>query len=188
MNIPLIVSLSETGNLAMRKITWLKNLAVNAVAIIGLELAGHAPVNAAEAIGQHGYWTAVSDTGTGEGGDTVCGVRTQMTNGAELRLVRVGQEVHLIAYDPTWTMPADGETRVAITIDGEVYRGRAEAADANTLVVRNLTPDFLEEFMNGMKMEADFGGAHWTVSLIGSSRATSAMGDCMPTAQRGFIS
>jgi hypothetical protein len=42
--------------------------------------------------------------------------------------------------------------------------------------------------MNGMKMEADFGGARWTVSLIGSSRATSAMGDCMAAARRGFMS
>ena len=186
MNTTLIASLSDTGHLAMRKLTWLKNLAVNAVTIIGLELAGSAPVGAAEAICQHGYWTAVSDTG-GDG-DATCGVRTQMTNGAELRLMRVGQEVHLIAYDPTWTMPADGETRVAIDIDGEVYRGKAVASDASTLLVRNLTPDFLEEFMNGMKMEADFGGARWTVSLIGSSRATSAMGDCMTAARRGFIS
>lgn len=154
--------------------------------IIGLELAGNAPVGGAEAIGQHGYWMAVSDTGTD--GDAICGVRTQMTNGAELRLMRVGEEVHLMAYDPTWTMPEDGEMRVSIDIDGEVYRGRAVAANARTLVVCNLTPDFLEEFMNGMKLRADFGGAHWTVSLIGSSRATSAMGDCMAAARRGFIS
>ena len=66
MNIALIASLSDTGHLAMRKLTWLKNLAVNAVTIIGLELAGHVPAGAAEAIGQHGYWVAVSDT-TGDG-------------------------------------------------------------------------------------------------------------------------
>lgn len=184
----LIATLSETGYLTMRKLTWLKNLAVNAVTIIGLELAGSAPVSAAEAVGQHGYWTTVSDT-SGDG-EAICGVSTQMTNGAELRLLVVGEEVHMVAYDPTWTMPADGEARVTIIVDGEVYRGRAVAHDAKTLVVRNLTPDFLEEFMNGMKMEADFGGARWTVSLIGSSRATSAMGECMAlaAARRGVIS
>jgi hypothetical protein len=186
MNITLLATLSDTGHLTMRKLTWLKNLAVNAVTIIGLELAGSAPVNATEAVGQHGYWTTVSDTG-GDG-DAICGVRTQMTNGAELRLMVVGEEVQLVAYDPTWAMPADGETRVSITVDGEVYRGKAVAYDAKTLVVRNLTPDFLEEFMNGRKMEADFGGAHWTVSLIGSSRATSAMGECMAAARRGVTS
>jgi hypothetical protein len=186
MNTTIIKSLSDTGHLAMRKLTWLKNLAVNAVTIIGLELAGHVPAGAAEAIGQHGYWVAVSDIAGDD--DAACGISTQMTNGAELRLMRVGEEVHLMAYDPTWALPEDGETRVSIDIDGEVYRGRAVASGPSTLVVHNLTPDFLEEFMNGMKMEADFGGAHWTVSLVGSSRATSAMGDCMAVARRGLVS
>jgi hypothetical protein len=53
--------------------------------------------------------------------------------------------------------------------------------------VRNLSPDFLEEFTNGRRMEADFGGAHWTVSLAGSSRATSAMGECMAAARRKLM-
>jgi hypothetical protein len=168
----------------MRTLTWLKNLTVNAVTIIGLELAGSAPVGATETIGQHGYWGAVSDTGSD--GGAICGVRTQMTNGAELRLMEVGAEVQLVAYDPAWAMPADGAARVSIAVDGEVYHGKAVAADSRTLVVRNLSSDFLEEFMNGMKMEVDFGGAHWTVSLIGSSRATSVMGQCMAAARRGI--
>jgi hypothetical protein len=178
----------------MRTFTWLKNLAVNAVTIIGLELAGSAPVGATETIGQHGYWGAVSSTGSD--GDATCGVRTQMTDGAELRLMVVGGEVQLVAYDPAWTMPADGAARVSIAVDGEVYHGKAVAADSKTLVVRNLSSDFLEEFLNGMKMEADFGGAHWTVSLIGSSRAARAMGasgmgasamsECMAAARRGI--
>jgi hypothetical protein len=170
----------------MRTFTWLKDIAFNAVAIIGLQLPGSASGAAAETMGQHGYWIAVSDTGPT--GDAVCGVRTQMTNGAELRLLLVGDEVQLVAYDPTWAMPANGATRVSINIDGEVYRGRAMAADPKTLVVRDLSADFLDEFMNGMRMEADFGGAQWTVSLIGSGRATSAMADCMAAARRGVTS
>jgi hypothetical protein len=168
----------------MRTITWLKNFIVTAVAIIGLELAGSAPVDAGETIGHDGYWSAIVDTG--RDGDTICGVRTSMTNGAELRLMVLGDDVHLVAYDPAWTMPADGETRVAITVDGEQYRGKAVAADARTLVVRNLTPDFLEDFMNGRTLEANFGGAQWTVSLVGSSRAASGMGGCVAAARRGL--
>ena len=170
----------------MSTLIWLKNLAVNAVTIIGLELAGSVPVGATETIGQHGYWAAVSDTG--RDGDAICGVRTLMTNGAELRLMAVGDEVQLVADDPAWTMPADGAARVSIAVNGEVYHGKAVAADFRTLVVRNLSSDFLEEFMNGMKMEADFGGAHWTVSLIGSSQAASAMGECMAAARREITS
>jgi hypothetical protein len=186
MSTSIIAKLSDTGHQTMRTLTWLKNLTVNAVAIIGLELAGSAPVAATGAIGQYGYWVAVSDTG--QDGDTVCSVWTQMTNGAELRLMVIGEEVHLVAYDPTWTMPTDGAARVSIDVDGEVYTGKAVATDPHTLVVQNLSSDFVEEFMNGMRMEADFGGARWTVSLIGSSRATGAMGGCMAAARRGLVS
>jgi hypothetical protein len=186
MNTSLITSLSDTGHMTMRKLTWLKNLAFNTVAIIGLELAGSAPVGAAETIGQHGYWVAVSDTGNN--GDAPCGVRTQMTNGAELRLIVVGEEIHLEAYDPAWTMPADGTARVSITVDGEVYRGSATSTDPNTLIVRNLSADFLEEFMNGRRMEANFAGARWTVSLIGSSRAAAALSECVAAAKHATMS
>lgn len=170
----------------MPTLNWLKNLTVNAIAIIGLELAGTAPVAATETAGQYGYWAAASDTG--KDGDTVCSVWTQMTNGAELRLMVMGDEVHLVAYDPTWTMQTDGAARVSIDVDGEVYTGKALATDPNTLVVQNLSADFVEEFMNGMRMEANFGGARWTVSLIGSSRATSAMSECMAAARRRLMS
>ena len=170
----------------MLTLTWLKNLAVNTVAIIGMELAGGAPMAAADSMGQYGYWIAMTDTG--QDNDAPCGVKTQMTNGAELRLMAVGEELRLEAYDPAWTMPADGLARVSIAVDGEVYRGSASAADSNTLVVRNLSPDFLEEFMNGRKMEANFGGARWTVSLIGSSRAAGTLGECVAAARRAVIS
>jgi hypothetical protein len=186
MNSSIIASLADTGHRTMRTLTWLKNLAVNTVTIIGLELAGSAPVGASESMSQHGYWGVV--TTTGDDGRAICGVRTQMTDGAELRLIAIGEELQLVAYDPAWTMPADGAARVSIAVDGEVYHGKAVASDSNTLVVHNLSADFLEEFINGMKMEADFGGAHWTVSLIGSSRATSAMGQCMAAASRGITS
>lgn len=170
----------------MQTIIWFKNFIVTAVTIVGLELAGSSPAGAAETIGQHGYWTAILDTG--RDGQGICGVRTQMTNGAELRLVVIGDEVHLVAYDPTWTMPADGEARVAINVDGEVYNGKAVAADARTLVVHNLTADFVEDFLNGLTMEANFGGARWTVSLVGSSRAAIGMGGCVAAAHRGLVS
>jgi hypothetical protein len=186
MNISISTTLAGTGHWTMSTLSRLKNLAFNAVAIIGLELAGSAPASATEAVGQNGYWAAVSPTGND--GGAACGVRTQMTDGAELRLIVVGDEVHLVAYDPAWAMPADAAARVSIDVDGEVYRGSATAADPNTLVVRNLSPEFLEEFMNGRKMEANFAGARWTVSLIGSSRAASAMAECVAGARRGILS
>jgi hypothetical protein len=125
---------------------------VNEVTIVGLELAGSAPASAGEAIKQHGYWSAILHTG--DNGAPVCGVRTQMTNGAELRLIVIADEVQLVAYDPAWTIPQNSAARVSIDVDGEVYRGSAVASDASILVMGSLTPDFLEEFMNGLRMEA----------------------------------
>lgn len=170
----------------MRNIIWFKNVIATTVSIIGLERAGHAPEGAAETIGSHGHWTSIDDTC--DDGHGTRGVRTQMTGGAELRLAVIGREVRLIAYDPAWNMPVDGEARVTIKLDNEVYNGKGVAADARTLVVHDLTADFVEDFMNGLTMEANFGGAHWTVSLIGSNRAATGMGGCVAAARRGRVS
>lgn len=56
------------------------------------------------------------------------------------------------------------------------------------MIVRNLSTDFLEEFMNGRRMEANFASARWTVSLIGSSRAAGALSECVAAARRATMS
>ncbi len=170
----------------MRTMNGLKRMATAAAMAAGLHLWAAMPASATETISQFGYWSAVADADSD--GRPICGVRTQMTNGAELRLIVLNNAVHLVAHDPAWRLRRDGQARVAINVDGEVYRGTAQVADAQTLVVESLSTDFLAQFMDGNTMVADFGGVRWSVNLIGSGPATSAMGQCVATARRLFLS
>ena len=111
-----------------------------------------------------------------------------MSNGAELRLMVLNNAIHMTAFDPNWTMPASGTSKVTISVDGDTYRGKAEVVSPRLLLVSNLSNDFLEQFIGGYNMVTDFGGVRWTVSLIGSSSATSAMADCIRAARGSYSS
>jgi hypothetical protein len=96
--------------------------------------------------------------------------------------------VHLVARDPAWHMTANNTVRVSISIDGDRFNGTATALDSQTLVVENLTEEFLDEFIAGQTMLADFGGVRWTLDLTGSSDATSDMIDCARHPRSGVMS
>ena len=168
----------------MSKFTWFGRVMAAAVTIGCVEIATLAPVGATETINQYGYWSVVTDTD--DDGSAICGVRTSMNNGGELRLMVIGNQVHMVAHNPSWTMRAKGDLPVVLNVDGESYGGSASIVDPETLVVVNLSRDFLADFMEGNNLVADFGSVHWAVSLTGSSRATNAMGACVVAAQRGY--
>jgi hypothetical protein len=140
----------------------------------------------ADTIGQHGRWSVFADT-TRDGGQ-VCGVRTALPDGAELRIVAADQDMHLVVYNPGWTIRTAGEAKVAISMDRDTYVGRAAVAGPNTLVVESLTTDFLARFMNGNTMIANFGGVRWAVDLTGSGRAAAAMAACAVAARHTVMS
>jgi len=167
----------------MQKLMGFRNASLIALAIAGFQFSGTAAVADTQTIDQSGYWEAVTDTAPN--GDAICGVRTHMRNGGELRLMVLDGGVHLVAHDPNWSMRADARPRVYVNVDGDVFRGNAVAADRTTLVVPGLTMSFLEQFIDGYSMDADLGGVRWTVNLRGSSRATSAMVECVTSADGG---
>lgn len=144
---------------------------------------GPAPAAAADILAQSGYWQTVSDTA--KDGTPMCGVRTTLSNGAELRLIVVDNTIHLVAFDPAWSLPKTGSADVAINVDHASYRGHAEVGGPRTLIIEGLTPDFLSRFIGGSKMEANFGGIRWSISLFGSSGATTAMAGCLSKTRRG---
>jgi hypothetical protein len=170
----------------MHKLAWLKTISAAAVTIAGLQLSGTAANADTQVIDRSSYWEATTDPGPN--GKTVCGVRSHMTNGAELRLLVVDDEVHMVAHDPGWSMRSNAALPVSVNVDGDVYRGRALATDPRTLLMQGLTMDFLQQFVDGISMTADLGGYRWSVSLIGSSRATSAMVQCVTAARSGLVS
>jgi hypothetical protein len=170
----------------MGTLTWFGRVMAAAVTVGCVELATLAPVGATETINQYGYWSVVTDTD--DDGSAICGVRTAISNGGELRLMVIGNQVHMVARNPAWTMRGKGDLRIVLNVDGESYGGSASIVDPQTLVVVNLSRDFLADFMEGNNLVADFGSVRWAVSLAGSSRATSAMGECVVAAQRGYAS
>lgn len=161
-----------------------RRIAATAALLAGLSLGATLPAGAAT-IGSYGYWTSVVNTADGQ---PVCGVRTQMNDGAELRLLVINDEVHLLARDPGWHMTTGDTSHVALNIDGHSFDGEGTAIDGQTLMVTDLTDAFITRFIGGTTMLADFGGVHWNVSLVGSGRATGAMGACVAYVHRGEMS
>ena len=56
--------------------------------------------------------------------------------------------------------------------------------NSETLMVTNLTEHFLDQFIDGTQLLANFGGVRWNVSLIGSSRAIDDMQSCIAMLRR----
>jgi hypothetical protein len=170
----------------MNTFTACRRLAV-AAALLGYLGLGTAQQAAADdTINQYGYWASVLDTTSD--GHRICGVRTDLDGGAQLRLMVVGDAVHLVAHDPNWDLPDNATSRVMIVVDDQTFNGTAEVVDGQTLLVTNLTKDFLEQFVDGSEMLANFGGVRWSVNLVGSGRATSDMASCIAATRSGLVS
>jgi len=165
----------------MTKFTTFGRFAAMAALVGSLGFAAANPA-AAET---HDYWTSVVGTDKGR---PVCGVRTNMRDGGKLSLLVLNQEIHMVASDPAWRIPVGNTVVVTVSVDGDVFRGRATAADEHTLVLTSLTEAFVREFVDGSDMLADFGGVRWHVDLTGSSEATDDMINCVQQAGGGLTS
>jgi hypothetical protein len=160
---------------------------VAAAALLGyLGLGAVQPASATATISQYDYWASVVDTD--DDGQRICGVRTHMDGGGELRLMVIDGGVHLVAHDPGWHMRTDTTSDVTIDVDDQTFTGTARVIDGQTLMVVNLSRDFLQQFIDGDQMLVNFGGVRWTVSLIGSGRATGDMGSCIAATRPGLVS
>jgi hypothetical protein len=155
-------------------------------ALFGCLGLGAQPAAATSTITQYGYWASTLDTD--DDGHRVCGVRTRMDGGGELRLMVIGGAVHLVAHDPRWHMRYGDSFHVAIGVDDGMFGGNGQAVDGQTILVKSLSNNFLGQFIEGGQMVANFGGVRWSVSLVGSGRATGDMGACLGAIQRGFLS
>jgi len=157
-----------------------RRTATLAAVLATLTIGTAAPTLATDTLETHGFWSSVVDTD--RDGTRICGVRTRMESGGELRLLVIGDQILLAAYDSHWHMAADGNVRTTIAIDAAAYRGEAKAVDGQTLLVVGLTKSFVVDFMDGDLMVANFGGVRWRISLAGSAQATADMAACVTAA------
>ena len=159
-------------------------LLIAGAALFGCVGPGARAASATATINDYGYWASTLDTDSA--GHQVCGVRTRMDGGGELRLMVINGAVHLIVHDPKWNMHYGDSFRVAIDVDEDRFRGNGQAVDSQTLLVESLSDNFLGQFIDGSQIVASFGGVRWRVSLAGSSRATGDMGSCLAMAKGGL--
>jgi hypothetical protein len=141
-----------------RFIAWRCLLA--AAALLGCIWLVARPVAATTTINEYGFWASTVDTD--DDGNRVCGVRTRMHGGGELRLLVIDGDVHLIAHDPDWNLRHGISFGVKIDVDDESHSGTGTPVDSKTLMVMNLSSDFLGQFIDGIEMVANFGGVRWT--------------------------
>jgi hypothetical protein len=161
--------------------TTTRALLIAGAALLGCAGLGPRAASATATINDYGYWASTLDTD--DAGRRVCGVRTRMDGGGELRLLVIDGAVHLVVHDPKWHMLYGDSFRVAIDVDGVRFEGSGQAVDSRTPLVESLSSNFLGQFIDGSQMVANFGGVHWRVSLAASSRATSDMGSCLAMLQ-----
>ena len=161
-------------------------LLIASAALLGCVGLGTRAASATATIDEYGYWASTLDTD--DAGHKVCGVRTRMDGGGELRLIVISGVVHLVVHDPQWHMRYGDSFHVAIDVDDDRFHGSGQAVDSQTLLVESLSDDFLGQFIDGSQMVANFGGVRWRVSLSGSSRATGDMGSCLAIAKRALSS
>ncbi len=161
-------------------------LLIAGAALLGCVGLGARAASAATTIDDHGYWASTLDTDGS--GHQVCGVRTRMDGGGELRLLIVDGAVHLVVHDPKWHMHYGDSFHVTIDVDEDRFRGSGQAVDSQTLLVESLSDDFLRQFIDGSQIVANFGGVRSRVSLSGSSRATGDLGSCLASVKRGLSS
>ncbi len=154
-----------------------------AAALLGTaSLLTAAPAAAEDVLFSHALWTSVVYH---DAGQLVCGVRTRMDQGGEVRLRVIDDQVDMVVVDPAWHLQTGATYRVKISIDGEMFNGKASAANSEALVVGGLTERFLDYFIQGDSMLADWGGVRWDINLAGSGRATDDMLNCVRAARSG---
>lgn len=167
----------------MRLIAWFirdvaAGLIVGGICMLAANLAGAADLSRGA-----GVWTVLAESGSGVK-DSVgkeCGVATHLANGADLRLVVADGQVRLIAHHPGWMLPA-GQADVTVTMGQDAFIGSAAVVDRSTLVVEDLTGDFLRRFIAAPVMTTDFGGIRWRVDLRASDSAAWALASCASAA------
>jgi hypothetical protein len=154
----------------MRLITWF------ILGAVGLLATG--PAGAASLPSGAGVWTVLAQSGPS---GKECGVATHLANGADLRLVVADGEIRLIVHHPGWMLPA-GQADVAVIMGQDAYIGSASVVDRSTLVVEDLSGDFLRHFIAAPVMTTDFGGIRWKVDLRTSDSAAWALARCASAA------
>jgi hypothetical protein len=162
----------------MRLIFWyfravVAGLTVGGLCVLLAHLAG-----AAEPARRTDVWTVLATAGHA---GQECGVATHLRDGADLRLVIADGEVRLIAHHAGWMLPA-GQADVKVTMGHDAFLGAASVADPKTLIVEDLSQDFLRRFMAAPVMTADFGGIHWMIDLHRSDDAAWALASCASAA------
>jgi hypothetical protein len=148
-------------------------LTVGGLCVLLAHLAG-----AAEPARRTDIWTVLTTDGHAE---RECGVATHLRDGTDLRLVVEDAGIRLIAHHAGWMLPA-GQADVKVTMGHDAFLGAANVVDPKTLIVEDLSQDFLRRFMAAPVMTAEFGGIRWTIDLHRSDDAAWALASCASAA------
>jgi hypothetical protein len=132
-------------------------------------IAGAATVPAsAKAYAYHGHWVTSAQLLDGE---YVTKAQTEFNDGSILALVVTRNEVRIRLQDMSWNLSPGNEVRFRISVDGDGFKGVAEAVNRHEYEARDLTIDFLKQLVEGDQAIVEIDGTRWTTNLHGLKAA-----------------
>jgi hypothetical protein len=141
-------------------------LGIGVLAVFAATLfAGAVPAHA-KAVGSHGYWIASQQKLNGE---WVTTAQTEYGDGAIAALViscRAGIKFRF-QDKKGWDLRQGRSVPIRIYIDGDGYKGTAEAVNDSEYETRDLSVDFLKALIEGEIARAELDGSTWTLKLRG---------------------
>ena len=127
-------------------------------------IASAAPAGAMSVIGEHGDWKSFM---TSIDGRRVIGVSTELDRGGVAAIVVDDGQTSLLLMDESWSIAKGDAIAIAVTIDGETYKGRGTATSAHMIEASGVEADFVRAMLHGKTAVVAFGPVRWTLDLVG---------------------
>jgi hypothetical protein len=130
----------------------------------------------ARLLSQHGSWKAVL---IGQGAM----VYDQFDNGAKFAILAYPEgKFGLLLSHPEWHLKAGQGAELSISIDGDVYKGKAVVNDNGMLEVDGVSKELLKALYNGRKGRIEVGG--YSFDMTNLADAAAAIDDVVTHMQR----
>jgi hypothetical protein len=119
-------------------------------------------------LGRHGNWTALVD-------GPMQMIVDEFDDGSAFGVATGNGKSILLMSSPKWSL-AEGQTaNVTITIDGRGFSGTGKTLNRNTLVLEDVSPDFLRALYNGRK--AHIAAGSYSADMLQLTDAKAAIDD-----------
>ena len=105
---------------------------------------------------KQGNWTVLRNSQT-----TV--VDRQFDDGAMFVFIKNKDSYGLGFIDQSWNLKEGQTFNISTEIDGKTFTGKATATAKNTVVVSNVSDEFLQQFANGDLAKFEVAGSRWTI-------------------------